>query len=352
MKIEIGESLISSWLKHECGCQIVQQNWKTSSLWEPIISPSEIKKTYSALERKTKESDLDFLTKKKSNTKVGQLIKQGEVDCLGMVLKQNENNSMIVDKIYAVDIAFHENGLNYNGLKETIKRIRKKYIRTAFTLYQFFGLKSAEIIFASPKTSYSHFSSLKQIALDMNNMFNDLGFDFNFKIYCNEDFESLILLPTLNLIDKNADSSELFLRSIKMTNLFENSKMVRGKDIVTVVKSDITNTNFEETTKLAIGVTVKNIFTELSDKNALSKEELCWLCEDDYSKKKFDLYFPVLKAYRNDDDAFIDDKRRYYAKTYKFQNVDYLLCNHWFETNREQLKVWYKSINKDENLNK
>ncbi len=33
MKIEMGESLIYSWLRHVRCCQIVQTNWKVSSQW-------------------------------------------------------------------------------------------------------------------------------------------------------------------------------------------------------------------------------------------------------------------------------------------------------------------------------
>ena len=34
MKIEIGESLFYSWLRHVKECQIVQTNWKISPKWE------------------------------------------------------------------------------------------------------------------------------------------------------------------------------------------------------------------------------------------------------------------------------------------------------------------------------
>jgi hypothetical protein len=34
MKIEIGESLLLSWLRHIKECQLVQTNWKPSSKWE------------------------------------------------------------------------------------------------------------------------------------------------------------------------------------------------------------------------------------------------------------------------------------------------------------------------------
>ena len=33
MKIEMGESLFYSWLRHVKECQIVQTNWTTSSQW-------------------------------------------------------------------------------------------------------------------------------------------------------------------------------------------------------------------------------------------------------------------------------------------------------------------------------
>lgn len=34
MKIEIGESLLLSWLKHIKECQLVQTNWKASYKWD------------------------------------------------------------------------------------------------------------------------------------------------------------------------------------------------------------------------------------------------------------------------------------------------------------------------------
>lgn len=33
MKIEIGESLIYSWLRHAQGCVVTQMNWKPSPTW-------------------------------------------------------------------------------------------------------------------------------------------------------------------------------------------------------------------------------------------------------------------------------------------------------------------------------
>jgi len=38
MKIEIGESIVYSWLKHIKKCKIIQLNWKVSINWEKWCS--------------------------------------------------------------------------------------------------------------------------------------------------------------------------------------------------------------------------------------------------------------------------------------------------------------------------
>ena len=49
----------------------------------------------------------------------------------------------------AVNSAFHENGVQYGDLKETVSRILKKMIRTAFVLEAYFDLQQADIIFVT-----------------------------------------------------------------------------------------------------------------------------------------------------------------------------------------------------------
>lgn len=44
MKIEIGESLIVSWLKHIEKCQVVQMNWKPSTNFWQLENYNEIEK--------------------------------------------------------------------------------------------------------------------------------------------------------------------------------------------------------------------------------------------------------------------------------------------------------------------
>ena len=43
MKIEVGESLFYSWLRHVKECHLVQMNWKVSSQWD-LLHEQELEK--------------------------------------------------------------------------------------------------------------------------------------------------------------------------------------------------------------------------------------------------------------------------------------------------------------------
>ncbi|CAM4446719.1 hypothetical protein [Paenibacillus tarimensis] len=142
MKIEIGESLLLSWLKHIKECQLVQMNWKPSVKWEI--------KNRQTLERLMANS-ADFFAGKygydlyKGNKSINQLIGQAEVDVIGV------NYDEQTPQIYGIDVAFHEGGLNYGSKEETVARIIKKILRTAMCLHDYVGNAAGTIIFASPK---------------------------------------------------------------------------------------------------------------------------------------------------------------------------------------------------------
>ncbi len=115
MKIEMGEYLMLSWLKHAKECKITQLNWKPSSNWN-TYNEKEVEALY-------KKAILHFPVFKQ-NSSLEQIIKQAEIDVLGL---SYENNTAYY---YAVDIAYHENGLNYGSKGETIERISKKLLRS------------------------------------------------------------------------------------------------------------------------------------------------------------------------------------------------------------------------------
>lgn len=135
MKIEIGESLIYSWLRHKKNCQLVQTNWKPSAEWNKFdIEWAE--KTYRDAQKYFDETFQFDLFKK--NSGLEQALQQAELDVIGVQIE-----GAIVKNIFAVDVAFHEKGLNYGSKEETATRVLKKMIRSALCLVVYFGAKKA-----------------------------------------------------------------------------------------------------------------------------------------------------------------------------------------------------------------
>lgn len=87
MKLEMGESLIYSWLRHVKACRIVQTNWKPSATWELQTSDK--------LETMLKSIDESFNPKFgsifKKNVGLSQLLKQCECDLIGLSLRDGKN---------------------------------------------------------------------------------------------------------------------------------------------------------------------------------------------------------------------------------------------------------------------
>lgn len=142
MKIEMGESLFYSWLRHVKECQIVQTNWATSQKWN-LQHEEELQQIMTV----TAERFLQKYNYKiyKQTASLSQLLQQAECDVLGVDYREGEL------KVFAVDVAFHESGVNYGDKDSTIMKIIAKSLRTAMCIYGYLDTKDAEIIFASPK---------------------------------------------------------------------------------------------------------------------------------------------------------------------------------------------------------
>ena len=218
MKIEMGESLIYSWLRRIKKCQIVQTNWKISTNWG-LKNKNEIETLKNKTENLFKNKEEYIYEIYKKNSSCDQMIEQGECDAIGMSMENN--------KIYAVDIAFHESGLNYGSREKTVAKILEKSLRTAMCLYGYMDFKDAEIIFASPKINESVLDDINplwdKMQSEMNKM-NNLNCNFKFSLIANKGFKKDILTPVLNISDKVTDTNELFLRSYQMLNLFPAEK--------------------------------------------------------------------------------------------------------------------------------
>jgi hypothetical protein len=215
MKIEIGESLIFSWLRHVRGCPIVQASWKPSPTW-PIRREPGLASNFEKM-REIAGQRLGFEVFKKSL--FNQFSRQAEIDVLG--LRFGDAGLAAI----AVDSAFHENGVQYSELKETVGRILKKMIRTAFVLEAYFDLHQAETVFATPKMHNAVHDALQGCWPELQSILADCGSlsadRLRLRIVTNGDFVEEIIQPVLDRMDQVADTSELFLRAQQLVRFCE-----------------------------------------------------------------------------------------------------------------------------------
>lgn len=213
MKIEMGESLFYSWLRHEKCCQIVQTNWKASPQWKRMHE-DELEKLWRELAAVLDEKFGQAVFGK--NRSLGQILRQTECDAVGISVQGD------TVQYYTVDVAFHEDGLNYGGTRaETVAKVVAKCIRTAFCLYGYMNTKKAALVFASPKITPSVLRDLKPCITLLEQEFAHRGFDYNIQLLCNEDFYTEVMKPMAGHSKKVADEAELFLRAYQLCSMFE-----------------------------------------------------------------------------------------------------------------------------------
>ena len=330
MKIEMGESLFYSWLRHVKECQIVQTNWKISPKWELKFADE--------LEKIISRTDKFFFDKYgykiyKQNTSLKQLLQQAECDALGICVSDG------VSEIYAVDVAFHESGLNYGGLDETVARVVKKCIRTAMSIYGYFGVKKANIIFASPKINKQILYALQPCFIDLNEIMPEMGFEFDFRIIANDDFLNSVLKPILEVSGNIADTTELFMRSYQMLTLFDKKELKSIEKIEREKRKIASNTyqfskeyidnknNQDEYAELKIGQIARIIMREILESGRVVAEDVSRLQSKKYSKDYLGLnYAALVKA----DGEY--EKVRYYTDPILINGIYYKLCSQWYET--------------------
>jgi len=327
MKIEVAESLVYSYLKHVEGCRIVQTNWKTSAKWE--ITEYD---TYQARILFEKISDSTTFKGIFKNNSFDQLIKQAEIDVLGLNTAENS--------IFGIDVAFHEAGLNYGGAVETSERVLKKIFRTIFIMQSYFkDFDKFNSYFLTPKANPSHENSLRQLIQEANEIINDES--ISIRLITNEDFFDKIVTPVLREIEEVNDTAELFSRVFKLLQL-DNRKQTDNSYKTGKIRK-ITETKIDKTTEndMKIGQFVQFSISKAFENNLISQQEILKLQDKDYSKKVFNQNFEVLRSI----DKEINDEGgrcRYYAKS-KFCG-DYYLTSQWFEYHWTPFKNWLKDI--------
>ena len=85
MKIEIGESLCYSFLRHVKHCWLVQTNWKASENWPKRRTDVELETLFRNMKGEFDPEGSVF----KGTRSCSQFLKQGEIDVIGVELSGN-----------------------------------------------------------------------------------------------------------------------------------------------------------------------------------------------------------------------------------------------------------------------
>jgi hypothetical protein len=211
MKIEVGESPIRSRLRHIEGCQFAELNWKPSSSW-PVCGDAQ-----PLMNAARDHSNNALGVKIFGSQSAYQVLRQGEIDVLGIRVKPNGE----VVKVYSVDMAFHEAGLNYGGVTETLNRVLKKLIRSTMIIRSVFGSVPQQVVFASPVVGRPYVSALTNAMQALKEFLLANEIVCEALLIVNDSFREKILDPVIAVATDVADTSELFLRSYQLLRIFK-----------------------------------------------------------------------------------------------------------------------------------
>jgi hypothetical protein len=333
MKIEMGESLFYSWLRHVKECQVVQTNWKSSPSWQ--LRDEDKLNRFMEITGEHFQNKYGYGIYK--NNSLSQLLTQAEVDAVGISMTGDET------RIYAIDVAFHESGLNYGDRQETVTRVIKKFIRTALCIVGYFGIDKGEIIFASPKIHNAVINDLEPCVADLNELFAANGYSFTARVIANDDFNNHVLQPILIASDGISDTSELFMRGYQLVKMFGDERPTRRQAVSPASGSVVHNDTLSE---LKIGKIAQKLFREALEGGKADDEEVSLMLTKDYSKNVFGIDYPLLVS--TDEEC---DSVRYYTKPLTIRGKQYRLCSQWFEVpannDRPYLMAWLEKHSDD-----
>lgn len=383
MKIEIAESMVYSWLRKVRNCRIVQTNWKPAPEWErsndaeldglmqestsyfaDLLNKSEVSFSedsegpeYGAEDKLTDTSESSRIFK--NTASLEQLITQTECDVLGLTVENGRY------KAIAVEVAFHENGLNYSGGRiVTAKKIVAKFLRVIFALRAYFGVEEAELIFASPHVKKATLSQVSEMMNALNAFLSKVNLGgFSVSVLFNDDFYSKLLAPLVASVKNHGatDGSELFVRALKLVDLEnklpaaprpslkEASELVSSLTPIQVDCDDSLssscgsaicgqreNNALNTYNDMTIGEIVKDIVIPMLVEDRCTEEEITRLTQYDYCHQIFGTTFPVLSSIRVRTNGVF----RYYSDPLTINGRTYYLSAQWYERQRERLTRW------------
>lgn len=317
MKIEIGESLGYSYLRHVKECWLVQTNWKPSPHWPKFMDDVELDEVFVAMKRRFDDAEGKVF---KQTRTAAQFIQQAEIDVMGV---DREGG------VYAIDIAFHEAGLNYFGGPEN--RVLKKLLRTMMTLQAYHPTETQlHICFASPKVNPGVQKPLEALFEDLQAAYPDIVWD----LLTNAAFAERLLRPTLEKAGSVSDTAELFMRSAKLLDLAgmssasvaETTTKRTPRRAATATVSDSPTTEPNGTIQPLVQDLMKTLLEDYP--TLLDEFEPNNMTDEEYCKHTLGLRignFPLLRP-QAEGRKSQDGRNRYYQRLYAGR---FYVCSQW-----------------------
>jgi hypothetical protein len=338
MKIEIGEFLILSWLRHVRGCVLTQMNWIPSPAW-PIARERELITTFETVRRL---SDAAIGAPIFDGCELRPFLRQARIDVLGL---RPDREAGAIEAI-AVDSAFHEGELHDDNAEETIGRVVKRMIRAAFALDAYLPLGQASVVFATPWMSGTirqdvqrHLGRLEARLAEQR---GPAAPRLRFRVIANADFTDEIVQPVLAHVDAIADTSGLLRQA---------QQLARPRDSGSSDGGARAGTDRPGATRKAsrIGEHVRSTMTALAASGRLTARIVGNLLDTRYCKAKFDLGHPFLKPVdgaiplaRQGKDRH--GRGRYWKQPLKIAGGEFLMCSQWFVWQRDAFDGWVRDL--------
>ena len=301
MKIEIGESLACSYLRHVERCWLAQANWKVSEHWERSLPDAELEALFQEMKRRFDRGGAVF----KKTKDAAQFLKQGEIDAVGVDLQGG---------VHAMEVAFHEAGLNYGSTAETDNRVLKKMLRTLLILRAHHPPQTPlHISFLSPKVNPAVQRPLEATFADLRMAHPDV----DWRLIVNDEFVESVVKPTLEKAGDVADSSELFVRSAKLLE-------TAGYTLLPPTPNGPTESRIQPFVRSLMRALL------VDSPGLLSEAEKSDLQDNEYCKSRLGIRigFPLIRRIGSGRKS-ADGGDRYYAKQYG----GFYVCNNWGKTN-------------------
>jgi hypothetical protein len=338
MKIEIGEFLILSWLRHVRGCVVTQMNWSPSPAW-PVARERELRATFETVRRfaddtigRSSFEQIDFES----------FVRRASIDVLGLRVDRDGGGTEAI----AVDSAINDIELPHGNTEETIVRLIQRMTRAGFALAAFLEPRQASVVFATPWLATAvrqevqrHLGLLElRLAEQRDRALSHL----RFRVIADADFADEIVQPVMEHVGAVADTSGQVGQPQPSMRLESagNGSAPRGGARPLKLKGKEGG---------RIGEHVRRTMNKLAASGRLTARIVGDLLDPRYCKARFDLRYPFLQRVdhgvqlsRQGNDRH--GRGRYWKKPLKLGHQEFLMCNDWYDRQRDAFDAWVRDV--------